>query len=79
VLFTSTPTTRLRQIDGCTVVGRYAIRRGSSPELAARLAEVAPWARLSVWTSWHAKSLPKKALGASYSRVADWIAARAEL
>jgi peptidoglycan/xylan/chitin deacetylase (PgdA/CDA1 family) len=79
VLFTSTPTTRLRQIDGCTIVGRYALRSGCSPAFAAQLARVSPWARLSVWTSWNAKSLPKKALGSSYSRVADWIAARVEL
>ncbi len=76
VLFTSTPTTRMREVHGCTVVGRFAIRRGCSPELSARLAEASPWSRFSMWTGWNAKNLLKPVLGSSYPRVADWIVAR---
>src|SRR2546427_12151373 len=37
-LFTSEPTSRCRQVDGCLVVGRYSVRRWTPPRGAPALA-----------------------------------------
>jgi len=72
-LYTSEPTTRPSMFDDLRVVGRFTIRRGHGPDMASRFASAAPWARCSAWLGWNAKALVKPLLGASYSRVADWI------
>jgi peptidoglycan/xylan/chitin deacetylase (PgdA/CDA1 family) len=72
-LYTSEPTTRSSMFDGLRVVGRFTIRRGHAPDMAFRFASAAPWARCGAWVGWTAKALVKPVLGASYSRVADWI------
>ena len=72
-LYTSEPTTRPSMLDGLRVVGRFTIRRGHRPDMALRFAATAPWARCRAWVGWNAKALVKPVLGASYSRVADWI------
>jgi peptidoglycan/xylan/chitin deacetylase (PgdA/CDA1 family) len=38
VLFTSEPTTRVNQINGCLILGRYHLRHSSTPAFAAQLA-----------------------------------------
>jgi peptidoglycan/xylan/chitin deacetylase (PgdA/CDA1 family) len=72
-LFTSEPITTVRDVDGCLVAGRFTIRQGHAPDLAARLAGPAPWARAAEWARWNAKGLVKPLLGPSYGRVADWV------
>jgi peptidoglycan/xylan/chitin deacetylase (PgdA/CDA1 family) len=72
-LYTSQPTTRPSTVDGLRVVGRFTIRRGHAADMALRFASAAPWARCGAWLGWNAKALVKPVLGASYSRVADWI------
>jgi peptidoglycan/xylan/chitin deacetylase (PgdA/CDA1 family) len=72
-LYTSEPTTRPSTLDGLLVVGRFTIRRGHPRDMALRFASAAPWARCGAWVGWNAKALLKPVLGASYSRVADWI------
>jgi peptidoglycan/xylan/chitin deacetylase (PgdA/CDA1 family) len=72
-LFTSEPTTSPLIVDGCRVLGRFTIRRGHPSDMACRFASTAPWARCGAWVGWNAKALVKPVLGASYSRVADWI------
>lgn len=72
-LYTSEPTTRSWMLDGLRVVGRFTIRRGHPTDMALRFASAAPWARCGAWVGWNAKALVKPVLGASYSRVADWI------
>ncbi len=72
-LYTSEPTTRPSMLDDLRVVGRFTIRRGHRPDMAYRFASTAPWARCGAWVGWNAKALVKPLLGASYSRVADWI------
>jgi peptidoglycan/xylan/chitin deacetylase (PgdA/CDA1 family) len=73
LLFNSEPVKATRVIDGCTVSGRFTIRRGAAPDLSGRFVRTAPWARGSAWASWNAKGLVKPLLGSSYPRVADWI------
>jgi peptidoglycan/xylan/chitin deacetylase (PgdA/CDA1 family) len=72
-LFTSEPTTKASIANGCRVIGRFTIRRGHSSRMARRFVSFAPWARCGAWIGWNAKALVKPVLGASYSRVADWI------
>jgi len=76
VLFTSEPTTKIRTHEGCALIGRFTLRRGCRPGLAASLAGRAPWSRTVAWTSWTAKGLIKPLLGSSYPQVADWILAK---
>jgi peptidoglycan/xylan/chitin deacetylase (PgdA/CDA1 family) len=76
VLFTSEPTTGVRTERGCTIVGRFTIRRGDTPDFAGRLVMPAPWARCGAWASWNAKGLVKPVLGSSYTRIADWLLSR---
>jgi len=72
-LYTSEPTTRPSMLDDLCVVGRFTIRRRHRADMARRFASAAPWARCGAWIGWNAKALVKPVLGASYSRVADWI------
>ncbi len=72
-LYTSEPTTKPSMVDGLRVVGRFTIRRGHPSEMALRFASAAPWTRCGAWVGWNAKALVKPVLGASYSRIADWI------
>jgi peptidoglycan/xylan/chitin deacetylase (PgdA/CDA1 family) len=74
MLFTSEPVTRLDDVGGCIVAGRFTIRRGDPPAMSRRLLEPAPWARLRAWTTWNAKGLAKPILGPAYMRVADLVA-----
>jgi peptidoglycan/xylan/chitin deacetylase (PgdA/CDA1 family) len=73
VLFISQPTTTIRRIEGCAVVGRFTIRRGSPTGLAAQLVARAPWARWAAWSDWTAKGLIKPLLGSTYPRLTNWV------
>jgi peptidoglycan/xylan/chitin deacetylase (PgdA/CDA1 family) len=72
-LFTSEPVTGLTRLTGCTVAGRFTVRRGTRPDFSRKLVSRAPWTRYGQWVSWNAKGLVKPLLGSSYPRVADWI------
>ncbi len=77
LLFNSEPVRSTREIDGCTVAGRFAIRRGAPSDRSRKLVQRAPWTRCGEWTTWNAKGLIKPLLGASYPLVADWVGSRA--
>jgi peptidoglycan/xylan/chitin deacetylase (PgdA/CDA1 family) len=71
-LYTSEPTTHSSTFDDCLVIGRFTLRRGHPPDMARRFVSMSR-ARCGAWIGWNAKALVKPVLGASYSRVADWI------
>jgi peptidoglycan/xylan/chitin deacetylase (PgdA/CDA1 family) len=73
VLFTSEPVTSITSAGGCTLIGRFTIRRGDPADAAQRFVVPAPWARSTAWVSWNAKGLVKPLLGPSYRRIADWV------
>ena len=67
-LFTSEPVSRVEVVDGCAVIGRYTLRRTSSPALARALAGPGPGARSRQWLTWNAKKVAKRVAGDSYLR-----------
>lgn len=66
LLFTSEPTTRCRVVDECLVVGRYCLRTGTPPTIAARIirGDLAP--RVGSWLSWNTRKAAKKIGGDLY-------------
>lgn len=69
VLFTSEPTRAVRRVDGCLVVGRYAIRRGTTgAEAAAAVAgDSRTWLRQYV--AWNLRKPAKAFGGERYERL----------
>jgi peptidoglycan/xylan/chitin deacetylase (PgdA/CDA1 family) len=65
-LFTSEPVASYRRVDGCLVLGRFAVLGGTSSVAVERLArgEVVP--RLRQLASWKARGLAKIVLGDRY-------------
>lgn len=69
-LFTSEPETRVRDMAGCRVYGRYTLRRGDAADLPARWARGEPTALWAAWLAWNGKKALKALLGASYPKLA---------
>lgn len=69
VLFTSEPTTRLTEIEGCTLIGRYAIWRSMPAATSGAIAAGAlmPRLRQSLW--WNLKRGAKAIPGDPYAKV----------
>lgn len=59
-LFTSEPSTRTWQVDGCTVLGRYALWRDSPASQAVALAMGTRGAQQWQWLLWNAKKPLKR-------------------
>jgi hypothetical protein len=59
VLFTSEPETRVRLVEGCTVIGRFTLHASGPPDFAGRLARLDTSLRVREWTAWQAKKLVK--------------------
>ena len=66
VLFTSEPIPTVRELDGCLLLGRYAILAGTTAETAAGLARGDLMLRLRQRVSWKARGLAKFVLGDAY-------------
>jgi hypothetical protein len=75
-LFTSEPTSRLHETDGCVVIGRYSVVRGMSPSVIAALASGRVSPRLQQALLWNAKKAAKFIGGESYLKLRRFIIAR---
>ena len=75
-LFTSEPTSGGAAVDGCLVLGRYAIRHGTSPAVAAGMArgQFAPRLKQRLW--WDTKKIIKSLGGEYYLKVREAAARR---
>jgi peptidoglycan/xylan/chitin deacetylase (PgdA/CDA1 family) len=75
-LFTSLPTQRLGSIDGCLLIGRYAIRRDTTADEAAAAAagRAIPWARQR--TAWALRGAAKRIAGERYEGIRRVLLAR---
>jgi peptidoglycan/xylan/chitin deacetylase (PgdA/CDA1 family) len=69
ILFTSEPETRLRAVEGCLVIGRFAVRRGSLADFSKRLGRWQPATLLREWVVWNGKKAAKTVLGTAYPRI----------
>lgn len=69
VLFTSEPVATARSIDGCVILGRYSIQRGTPARTAAALASGALGPRLLQLAHWNSKKLLKRLTGDAYPAV----------
>ncbi len=72
VLFTSEPETRVRNVAGCLVIGRFTIRRGCHQDFSRNLGMLEPSTCLREWTTWNAKKVLKALLGPAYPYLAGW-------
>jgi len=72
LLFTSAPTTRVWDVDGCRVVGRYTLRQWSSPAIAAALASGRMRPRAAQWALYSALNLARTLAGEQYTRLRQW-------
>jgi len=68
-LFTSEPTTRIHVVDGCKVLGRYALRHDTSAGDALALATGSGLQRPWQWLTWNARKPLKRWLRPVYRRV----------
>jgi hypothetical protein len=75
-LFTSSPSQRVGAIDGCRLIGRYAIRRDTPAGEAAAAAagRTALWARQR--TAWELRNTAKRIAGDRYEHVRRALLAR---
>jgi peptidoglycan/xylan/chitin deacetylase (PgdA/CDA1 family) len=75
-LFNSLPTQRVGSIDGCTLIGRYAIRHDTPPSEAAAAAagRSLPWARQRV--AWRLRGAVKRVAGPRYESMRRSLLAR---
>jgi len=69
VLFNSLPSQRPGQVDGCLLVGRYAIRRDTTADEAAGAAagRPVPWARQR--SAWALRGVAKRLAGERYETI----------
>ena len=65
-LFTSEPTANVETVDGCSILGRYAVLSTTKPEAAASLALGEAGAHLRQALSW--KAIPKTPKPHSYKK-----------
>lgn len=68
-LFTSEPTVAVREVNGCLVIGRYAVKRGMKAEVSGAIASGAGWPRAKQAIAWSARKMLKGLLGESYISV----------
>src|SRR5207248_2577517 len=65
-LFNSEPTTRVQEVEGCRVYGRYTIYQGMTPAGAAELAAGSPRALFRQAAVWTVKKVAKAVGGRAY-------------
>jgi hypothetical protein len=75
-LFTSEPVLGIREVDGCRVLGRLTIHRGTSAEEAAALACGGARFRVRQLASWNAKKAAKAIGGENYLRLRRFLLPR---
>ena len=73
VLFNSEPTTAIETVNGCLVVGRYNIFRGTEPRVSGELVSANSRARSKEWLYWNLKKVLKKTAGGPYLMARQWL------
>lgn len=65
-LFTSEPTSKVRLVDGCTVVGRFAVRSHTTDAEAAAIVKGSKSLRVKQFIGWNARKALKAVSGRHY-------------
>jgi hypothetical protein len=68
-LYTSEPTKQIITVDNCLVLGRYSIKKSTSPQFAAALATDSVMPRVQQALHWQLKKVAKKLAGKVYLQV----------
>jgi peptidoglycan/xylan/chitin deacetylase (PgdA/CDA1 family) len=76
-LFTSEPVAASREVEGCLLLGRYAILAGTTPETVARLVRGAIGPRVRQLVSWKVRGAAKAVLGDGYRGLRSRVLERA--
>ncbi len=76
VLFNSEPTSRVRRVAGLAVLGRYSIKRNTTPDAAQALARGSFGPRARQALMWNAKKPLKKLGGRAWLHFRRWVFAR---
>ena len=71
VLFTSEPTTRIQDVHGCLVLGRFTIFHGMPPAVSADLVSSRSGKRRQQWLYWNFKKILKSLGGELYLRARE--------
>lgn len=72
VLFNSEPTTRIKQVAGCRVFGRYSIRQGVSANTVGTIASGNWPPRVRQYLYWNSKKIAKRLGGSYYLTLRKW-------
>lgn len=72
-MFTSEPTTKYKKVNDLFVMGRYGIKRGMSPQIAAGLVMGDRRLRFEQLVTWKAKGILKTVGGRQYAKLRDMI------
>ena len=74
-LFTSEPVQKIVQIGGCTVIGRFSVKRGDPPTLPAEFVQGRRLRRFRQYAYWNTKKLAKALTGPIYPWIrSTWLA-----
>jgi peptidoglycan/xylan/chitin deacetylase (PgdA/CDA1 family) len=73
ILLNSEPTTAIHSVNGCLVVGRYNIFRGTPPRVSGDLVSIQSSARDKQWLYWNLKKVLKKSAGRPYLAARQWL------
>ena len=76
VLFTSEPTMAVSVVDGCLVLGRYAVQKQTPPKVSGQLAAGRAWPRWCQTALWQGKKVVKALTGESYLHIRRFLLAR---
>lgn len=71
-LFTQQPTLTMQAVDGCSVIGRYTVRRWTSSRTIHALAHGKSAARMQQRLQWEARGVAKGLLGSFYTPMRSW-------
>jgi peptidoglycan/xylan/chitin deacetylase (PgdA/CDA1 family) len=69
ILFNSEPTTSLRHVDGCLILGRYSIMRQTAAETAGAIVGGRRSPRYRQYLYWNGKKVAKLLAGPLYARI----------
>ena len=75
-LFNSEPESRTHSVDGCLVIGRYAILRDMPPAISGAIAAGSFFPRWKQSLLWKAKKVAKAAGGGAYLRVRETLVSK---